>query len=203
MKPQGSSLSVARLLASPKSGPGFWLRTLSPNPGGDLSPPSPPLDDPPGVAGEWSRNEKLRPPSPQFLLLFLVYSHTWSQSSSTIKLLLDVRISPCFPGRPEGMGREFLGAAQAELLPSGAEDSTWEGDWSLVSMKETSTCRTYRGPSRISGKEPCAYQTLLTSGREGWTRAGNLGEFSKIFHSKDIYSRWTQEHFDFWVLQRM
>lgn len=55
------------------------------------------------------------------------------------------------------MGREFLGVAQAELLPSGAEDSTWEGEWSLVSMKETLTCRTSRLPSRIFGKEPCGY----------------------------------------------
>lgn len=46
------------------------------------------------------------------------------------------------------------------------------------------------------------YQILLTSVREGWTRAGNLGEFSKIFQLKYVYSM-VEEHFDFWVLQRM
>lgn len=98
--------------------------------------------------------------------------------------------------------REFLGAAQAELLPSGAKACTWEGEWSLVSMKETSTCRASRIPSRIFGQQPCAYQILLASGREGWTRAGNLGEFSKIFQPEDVYSI-AEEHFDFWVLQGM
>lgn len=85
-----------------------------------------------------------------------------------------------------GIGREFLGDAQAELLPLGAEGSTWEGERGLVSMEETFTCRRYRAPSRIFGKEPRAYQILLTSAIEGWTGAGNLGEFSKVFQHKDI-----------------
>ena len=50
-----------------------------------------------------------------------------------------------------------------------------------------------RFSSSVFGKEQCAYSTLLSASREGWTRADNVGEFSinpfsKVFQHQDIYS---------------
>lgn len=111
------------------------------------------------------------------------FSMCLSWSSNAIKLPLDVKIFPCFPGRltqvlgpaalseraaiPVDMGRYFLGDAHAKRRPSGAEGQsesfTWEGESSLLSLQEDQPFLAGDTwfSSSVFGKQQHAYPILI------------------------------------------